>query len=255
MKRIIGVLAAVLMAVPVASTPRQAPAYATEVAVKRVSPWKLVVNDQFTSGGVPSHWIRYDGPYGSDPHNCATPKNGIVSQGMMRMLFRWQPSGQCGAGWYSSGMVLDKRYQSVDQKIQIRFRSRSVDGIRAHWIIPMRWPSDGAFPSGGEEDYCEGGGGWGCSTFIHGYNRKGPYKDYNVNINQWHTWTFVRRNFTLNVFLDGRQVWYYRGNRFTLPPTLKRPVLQQECRAYGCPTGRTGSQTLIIDFIKVWNPR
>jgi hypothetical protein len=27
--------------------------------------WVNVVNDQFSSGGVPTHWRRYDGPYGS----------------------------------------------------------------------------------------------------------------------------------------------------------------------------------------------
>ena len=60
--------------------------------------WVNVVNDQFSSGGVPAHWRRYDGPYGSAPHNCATPSHVSVSGGSMHLLMRYEASGRCGAG-------------------------------------------------------------------------------------------------------------------------------------------------------------
>lgn len=257
MKKVIALLGAVLMALPLALTP-EPPATATAVglATRQVapSPWKLVLNDQFNTGGVPSHWIRYDGPYSSDPHTCATPKHAFVSKGLMRMVFRYRWSGSCGKGWYSAGMVLSRPYESVDQRIQMRFRMKSVKGIRSHWIIPMRWPSNGDWPRGGEEDYCEGGGSWGCSSYMHGPTKR-AWKDYNVNMADWHTWTFVRRGYTVRVFIDGKQRWYHKGSPSTLPATLKRPVLQQECRMLGCPRGTAGSQVILIDWIKIWNLR
>ena len=48
--------------------------------------WVNVVNDQFSSGGVPAHWHRYDTPYGSAPHNCPAPSHASVSGGSMHML-------------------------------------------------------------------------------------------------------------------------------------------------------------------------
>jgi hypothetical protein len=257
MNRVIALLAGVLLALPLVAAPESTPASASALEVtsaRRVSPWKLVLNDQFNTGPFPAHWARYKGPYGSDPHNCAIPQHAFVSKGFMRMVFRYRTSGECGAGWYSAGMVLAKEYESVDQKISMRFRIQTFKGVRSHWIIPMRWPSNGEWPSGGEEDYCEGGGSWGCSSYMHG-PKKRAWKDYDVDMSKWHTWTFVRRGYTVRVFIDGRQRWVHRGSPATLPATLKRPVLQQECRMFGCPKGKVGSQSILVDWIKIWNPR
>jgi hypothetical protein len=214
--------------------------------------WRLVVNDQFNSGGVPSHWSRYDGPYGSGPENCARPDHATVSGGSMRMLLKHRTSGDCGRGWYSAGMMLNKKFGTVDQKISVRFRVAS-DGVRGHRIIPMRWPSSGAWPEGGEEDFCEGSSYDGCSTFLHSADER-ESQHYRVNLAKWHVMTFVRRDFTVRAFIDGKLRWKYKGNRATLPATVKRPVLQQECRSGGCPGGTRGQETILIDWIKVYNP-
>lgn len=215
--------------------------------------WNLVVSDRFDSGGVPRHWHRYDGPYGSGPRNCARPDHAFVARGMLHLLMRHESSGRCGAGWYSAGMKLAARFESVDQKIAVRFRVRSVDGVRAHRIIPMRWPSSDRRLDSGEEDYCEGTPLLGCSTFLH-HGTEQVYHAYPVSLARWHTMTFVRRDFTVRAFIDGVRRWTYHGTATTLPPTLKRPVLQQECDQAGCPPGRTGREVVLIDWIKVWNP-
>lgn len=217
-------------------------------------PWRLVVNDQFRSGGVPAHWSRYDGPYGSGPENCARPNHAFVKNGTMRMVLKYRTSGNCGRGWYSAGMMLSKRFASVDQKIAVRFRVASYQGVRSHRIIPMRWPSSGDWPDGGEEDYCEGAALGRCTTFLHSADER-KSRSYQVNLTEWHQMTFVRRNFSVRAYIDGKPKWVYRGNRSTLPPTLKRPVLQQECRNGGCPSGKLGRETIFIDWIKVYNPR
>jgi hypothetical protein len=214
--------------------------------------WKLVVNDQFNSGGVPAHWLRYDGPYGSDPHNCARPDHARVGKGTMRMVMAHRLTGACGTDWYTAGMMLDKKYGSVSQKISMRWRVDN-NGARSHRIIPMRWPSPGVWPDDGEEDYCESGRTTGCTTFLHGAEKRDHYYHL-VNLNKWHVMTFVRRDYTVRVWIDGKLKWVYQGSEATLPATVKRPVLQQECRQIGCPTHTTGNEIIYFDWIKVWNP-
>lgn len=217
------------------------------------APWHLVVDDRFEAGVVPRHWNRYHGPYGSGPHNCARPGNSFVSNGALHMVMRHRASGDCGPGWYSAGLKLAERFESVDQKISVRFRVKSVGGIRAHRIIPMRWPSAGRGADLGEEDYCEGGPPPGCTTFLH-HALGQTYHEFRVDLTRWHTMTFVRRDFAVGAFIDGVRRWTYRGTAATLPPTLKRPVLQQECSADGCPPGHVGREVILVDWIKVWNP-
>ncbi len=254
MKRIIGFLVLCVIALPLASASASTTAASQSTAVRNASPWRLVVDDRFNSGGVPRHWSRYDGPYGSGAENCARPDHASVKDGAMRIVLRYRSSGDCGAGWYSAGMMLAKRYQAVDQKISVRFRVASTDGVRGHRIIPMRWPSSGSWPAAGEEDFCESSGLRGCSTFLHHSQGQEYSHTYRVNLTRWHTVTFVRRDFTVRSYIDGKLQWSFRGSPKTLPATLKRPVLQQECSS-SCPSGRSGQETIIINWIKVWNER
>jgi hypothetical protein len=219
--------------------------------------WVNVVNDQFSSGGVPAHWTRYDGPYGSGPRNCATPSHASVSGGSMHMLMRYEASGRCGAGWYTAGMMLDRAFASVDQRVTVRFRVVS-GGVSGHHIIPMRFPPTARWPQGGEEDYCEGSGSSGCHTFLH-YGDKASTQvlhRHAFDLSRWHTVRFERRNHVVKAYIDDLRtpVWTYRGLSRTLPDTKKQVVLQQECRSSGCPAGTTGTEDIQIDWITIDNP-
>lgn len=215
--------------------------------------WRLVVDDRFDSGGLPRHWTAYSGRYGSGAKNCPTPKHVTVAKGSLRLLLRHETSGDCGPGWYSAGVRLVAQYDSVDQRIAVRFKVRSSGGVTGHRIIPMRWPGTTTVAEPGEEDYCEGSGLRGCTTFLH-FDGKQIYHRYAVDLTQWHTMVFVRRNFVVRAWIDHTPVWTYRGNPTTLPATPKHPVLQQECQHDGCPAGTTGSELIAIDWIKVYNP-
>jgi len=254
MRRFFGMLIVVVMtalASPLWASP--APSREAAATTTTTSPWRLVVDDRFNSRGVPGHWSKYDGPYGSGPNNCARPDHAYVQGGSLRMVLRYRGSGDCGAGWYSAGLRLVERYDSVDQKISVRFRVVSLGGVLGHRIIPMRWPASTSAPDPGEEDYCEGSPVSACRTFLH-HDGDQEYHTYRVNLTTWHTMTFVRRNFTVRAYIDGVQRWGYRGNPDTLPATPKHPVLQQECQHDGCPRGTTGSEVILIDWIRVWNP-
>jgi hypothetical protein len=219
--------------------------------------WVNVVNDQYGSGGVPAHWSRYDGPYGSAPHNCATPSHASVSGGSMHLLMRYEASGRCGAGWYTAGMMLDKAFASVDQRVTVRFRVVS-GGVSGHHIIPMRFPPGAPWPQGGEEDYCEGSESSGCHTFLHFGDKATTQVSHRhgFDLRQWHTVRFERRDHVVKAYIDdlSTPVWTHRASSRTLPDTKKQVVLQQECRSSGCPAGTTGTEDIQIDWITVDNP-
>ena len=232
---------------------------AAVVAPASASPtWVTVVNDQFDGAGVPTHWLRYDGRYGSDPHNCAVPSHVSVSGGSLHLLMRYEGGGRCGAAWYTAGVQVARQYGAVNQRVTVRFRVVSR-GVVSHRIIPMRFPDSAPWPQGGEEDFCEGSSLNDCSTFLHYGSAANTViaRRHNVDLAQWHTVRFERYNNTIKAYFDDmyRPNWTYSGSSSTLPGTLKRTVLQQECRESGCPSGKSGTEDIQIDWIKIENPR
>jgi len=222
--------------------------------------WVNVVDDRFDAGGVPAHWKLYDGPYGSDPHNCATPSHVSVSGGAMHMLMRHETSGRCGSTWYTAGMQIARGYGSVDQRVTVRWRI-VPNGVSSHRIIPMRFPDTGSWPAAGEEDYCEGGALTGCSTFLH-YGPRSPgaqvFGDhaFSPGLLNWHVMRFQRLHHVITAWIDDMvsPAWTYVGDATTLPDTVKRVVLQQECHSGGCPAATTGSEDVQIDWITIDDP-
>ena len=170
----------------------------------------------------------------------------------MHLLMSYRASGDCGAGWYTGGMMLAAKYGSIDQRVTLRFRVLD-DGVQGHYIIPMRWPSTASWPAGGEEDYCETSDTSGCATYLHyGASNSQISQAYRVDLSQWHTMRFQRLDHVITTYIDDMSVpvWTYRGSTTTLPDTVKRVVLQQECGS-SCPAGTSGSEDIQIDWITV----
>jgi hypothetical protein len=213
--------------------------------------WVTVVSDGFRiAGPPPAHWKLYSGRYSGA--NCASPRQDFVRGGYLHLLMSYRTTGSCGAGWYTGGMMLGSRYEGIDQRITLRWRI-VYHGVRAHYVIPMRWPSDDAdWPAGGEEDFCEGSALTGCTTFLHySPSNQQVSHDMSFDLTKWHTWRFSRFDHKVRVYVDGLLVWSYTGSEATLPSTLKRVVLQQQCRDAGCPAGQTGSEDIQVDWIQV----
>ncbi|HEY0518918.1 MAG TPA: hypothetical protein VGC84_05440 [Ilumatobacteraceae bacterium] len=229
---------------------------ASAASIATVSSWKTVVMDHFDSGGVPSHWRAYNGPYGSGSKSCALPSHNTVSGGSLHLKMYYESSstaGKCGAAWYSGGLTLSSTYSSVSQRVTVRFRVVQSGGIVAHRIIPMRWPDAGN--GYGEEDYCESTSNLYCSTFLHWRDWAGrDRKKYFLSLNQWHTFTVERNGYHVRVQIDGGTSFDFTGNSTSLPGTLKHVVLQQECNKLGCPLTKSGNEDIQIDWIKIENP-
>ncbi len=90
------------------------PATPVPTATPSASPggWTTIVNDQFDTGGVPTHWSLYDGPYGSAPKNCAVPSHDFVAGGYLNLRMSYDTSGKCGAAWYTGGMQITHSLRS-----------------------------------------------------------------------------------------------------------------------------------------------
>jgi hypothetical protein len=219
--------------------------------------WVTVVDDEFNTGGLQSHWTAYDGRYGSGPRNCAIPSHDFVSGGSLHLMMSYENSRTlpCGAGWYTGGLALTG-YSSVDQRITVRFRV-VAGGVVGHFVIPMRWPDiDSSWPAAGEEDYCERDAAGGCATYLHYAGNAQKQHAYEIDTSQWHTVRFARRDGVVSAFIDDMStpVWTYAGAAGTLPRTLKHVVLQQECQISACPSGRAGTEDIQVDWITVENP-
>lgn len=215
--------------------------------------WTVVIDDQFDAG-LHSHWHSYDGPYQSGPHNCAIPSHATVHDGYLDMLFSYEASGICGAGWYSGGLALSG-FSSVDARVTVRFRVIQSGGVAAHRVIPMRWPDDeSAWPQAGEEDYCEGSSMVDCSTVLRfGPSNSQDSHDDATDLTLWHMITVERRAYVVTVSIDGAAAWTYAGSEATLPSTMKHVVLQQECQS-SCPSETTGSEDILVDYVTVEVP-
>jgi hypothetical protein len=229
-----------------------------------------VVDDQFDSGGLPSHWILYHSPYGSAPNNCTAPSHDYVANGYLNLVESWEPSTPAGAtcpygaGWYTGGMKLDpvSPYIGDDQQVTVRYRIVSTGGIVSHHIIPMRWPTGITYvyqQNNGEEDFLETDTLTSARTFLHYVTSSGSGQQiysplYSIDLTQWHTVRFTQLNHTIYAYVDDltTPVWTYSGDSTTIPDVLRTTVLQQECsHTSGCPTGTTGSEDIQIDWITV----
>jgi len=224
------------------------------------------VDDRFdVDGEPPAHWREYDGPYGSDPHNCARPSHDYVEGGSMKLLMAYKTSGRCGADWYTGGLQLAGEYASVDQRVTVRFRVLNTNPaeVRSHRIIPMHFgdQQSPSWPHGGEADYCEGSSTTGCTSFLHyfGTSRDDQImKGQSADLTQWNVIRIERRDHRVSVFMNDLATpsWRYVGDATTVPDVPQRVVLQQECRSGGCPSASSAGETEVIeiDWITVEKP-
>lgn len=234
------------------------------------SGWTTVLDDQFTSAGIPAHWDLYDGPYGSGPHNCAAPsQDSAPGDGYLHLTMAYKTSGNCGAGWYTGGMMIADNYKFAQQAVTVRWRivpSTKPTVVYAHFIIPMIYP-DNDLPTydwyNAEDDLCEGGEiNQGCYTFLHdgtaSDTSRQVYQQHSVDLTRWHTWRFEQKNGTLTVYLDNltKPIWVMNQGTSVLPNAMRLVVLQQECPADACPPATHASETedIQIDWITIQVP-
>lgn len=225
--------------------------------------WTVVVNDTFNSGGIPSHWDLYQATWVSSGHTPTayySPSHCTVSGGYLHLLMKYEPHGVPGntaAAWYTCTASLAPGVETKpDVRVTLRWREVPSNGGLSHLNMPLRWPNNGCWPQGGEEDWFEGEPpAYNTATAFmhHGSNCSGGgntqiYHRYGtINLTQFHTFRFQRMtsgsNVTVSAYADNltTPVWTCSSttspacNTTTMPTTLKHTVLQQEVPFSACP--------------------
>jgi hypothetical protein len=224
--------------------------------------WSTLLDDEFTTPGIPAHWHLYDGHYGSGPsNNCATPsQDSAPGDGSLHLTMSYKSSGICGAGWYEGGMQIADQYNLPNQALTVRWKivpSADPSVVKSHFIIPMLWPDDPKYKwYQGEEDYCESSSVTSCTSYLHDGTSSNTNQqvqhNYTIDLTQWHTWRFEQYNGKLTVYIDNMStpVWTMNQGTTVLPSMLRRAVLQQECTS-SCPSTSSAylgdKQTILID--------
>lgn len=229
--------------------------------------WVTVVDDEFNKPGLPSQWSVYSGSFGGNVGNCASPSLvQVPGDGYLHLKMAYLSKGNCGAGWYTSGIQVNARYGGVNQAVTVRFRivpPRDADIVRSQRALPMRWVDDPNYQwFQGESDFCEGAWLDRCYTFLHyaAYSHTQAYQkqfEYRLDLTQWHTWRAEQVGHTVTVYIDDmtRPVMVYQGDATTVPLSSKRTVLQQMCSLSGCPPSSYAGEVLDVqvDWVVIQN--
>lgn len=251
------------------------PTDGTEMVIDyvRVTPtpdagWANVVNDQFDTVGIPSHWGPYHADWASVGHSPAayySPSHCTANgDGYLDLLLRYEPNGVVGntrAAWYSCTMALANGIESSpDVRVTLRWRMQPANGGVSDQNMPLRWPNSECWPQDGEEDWYEGQNpnytsprafmiyGTGCTGFTGtGTPTQIAHAYPAIDLTQWHTYRLQRRTVGNDVqvatFIDDLTIptWICNAttspacNTTTMTPSLKHTVLQQEVPWGACP--------------------
>jgi hypothetical protein len=217
-----------------------------------------VFTDEFGGTALDTtKWSPYSGVNGSSS-GCSEVDNNTVANGVLTMLFAYQPSGVCGARWYHGSMMVKSQYGGNNQSVTLRFRVIASDpaNTRSHHILPMRWPNDDKTWFNGESDYCEGSSYSMCTMYLHYRDDTSQIaRDIFFDQTQWHTIRATQKaGNDVEIFVDDMStpVVFYDGSTTTVPDVLKRTVLQQECRS-SCPTDTTDWEKIEVDWLTIDN--
>ena len=150
--------------------------------------------------------------------------------------------------------MIASQYEEAQQAITVRWRiipSADPTIVRSHEIIPMIFPEFTTYDYG-EDDLCETGQLTACQTYLHYGGGSQWSQNYNIDLTQWHTWTFTQSGGILTVTIDGTLVLDQNVGTTVLPDIVRRAVLQQECPASACPPATapytSETETIQIDY-------
>ena len=214
---------------------------------------QTVYDDDFSGTRLNGGWSRYDSAYGSGPKNYARPDHfALNGKGKLVLTMKYRRSGKDGAAWYTGGAMLDERYGSRFQAIDLRYKVVSR-GVQSHRNIPMLWVDDPDYEwYEGETNFNEGTSLHSVTTFLHHGPDDQDAKTYRVDMTKWHRWRFEHTpDRRIRVFLDGKLVWDHQGDATTVPDAFRRVVLQQEVSSGRYPKSTKGSERIMVDYLRV----
>ncbi len=219
-------------------TPTPTPAPGTGVPTTDLPNWKLVSTEDFNGSSLPKGWGAYTGQPGGNPGGWWDPSHAVVSNG--NLVLRGYRDG---AHWATGGVMLWA--PQTYGKYEVRFKMDAGKGVKYALLM---WPSSGRWPTDGEIDFLEDGGGDRSSTTAtlhYGANNSTIQRSVATDFTQWHTVGVEWSPGSLVYTLDGKP-W---GSVATsqVPSTPMNLALQTEAGTCGdkwtpCPDASTPTE-------------
>lgn len=190
---------AVVAASPVAVEPSAARGRVDVDAMPQgdLTGWKQVMAEDFSRPALPSGWGAYHGAPGGNPRGWWEQSRVAVRDGSLRLSGAFDRNGT-----YTTGGVMAWAARTTYGKYEVRFRVTKAAGATYALLL---WPSTGTWPSAGEIDFAEDGGGDRATTTatLHsGANDDRVQRTLDADFSSWQTvgveWTPRRLVYTLN---------------------------------------------------------
>lgn len=186
---------------PTAPPPPAAPSASEDVA------WTPVAGDEFTTGLSPQ-WTVYD-DRGRSPE-AVSVENGVL-------VIRGDAAGRTGGVAWTEGSRFGRW----------EMRARFPQGDPRYHPTLLLWPTDVAWPAGGEIDIAETASSSDTVSFFlhHGTDNAQLYTDRPLDITQWHDYAVEWTENRVTGYLDG-QKWFESTDPATLPPGRMQAAVQ-----------------------------
>lgn len=158
--------------------------------------WHQTLAEDFSGRRLPTGWTAYQGQPGGNQHGWWDPARVTVAGSSLRL------SGAWSGGRFTTGGVVAWGARSTYGKYEVRFRVQRAPGVSYALLL---WPATGTWPTAGEIDIAEDGGGARRSTTAtlhHGANDTQVQRTVGADTSRWQTlgveWTPGRLVYTLN---------------------------------------------------------
>jgi hypothetical protein len=162
--------------------------------------WTKVYADDFTGTALRPGWGAYNGAIPSTPGGVWSPSHVTVKNGQLILT-----TSRVNGTWTSGGVMNVQGGSATYGRFLIRMRMDKSDGVKYAILL---WPASGQWPSGGEIDFAEDGGGQRTSTTgtlvysTDGVTVQRNQRNVGVDLSQWHTlgvdWSPGRLDFTVD---------------------------------------------------------
>ncbi len=158
--------------------------------------WRQFLAQDFTGSRLPKGWGSYAGRPGGNPNGWWTHAHTCVRGKDLHLVGDWQ------RGTFTTGGVMAAGYASTYGKYEVRFKVSRAPGVAYALLL---WPASGSWPSAGEIDFAEDGGGnrsRTTATLHYGGSNTQVQRHVRADFTQFQTvgveWTPGRLVYTLN---------------------------------------------------------
>jgi hypothetical protein len=118
--------------------------------VGNIRGWRQVLAQDFTASRLPRGWGIYSGAPGGNPHGWWRRSHVAVRGKDLHLVGDWQH------GTFVTGGLMATDVATTYGKYEVRFKVSRARGVAYALLL---WPKNDSWPSGGEIDFAEDGGG------------------------------------------------------------------------------------------------